>query len=643
MRKDIIKITGLNIVLLILAIIAINIIVSKIYFRIDITEDKIYSLSKGSKSILKKLNDKILIKYYFTRSSKEVPFMIKNYANRVEELLKEYAKLSKGKIILETYDTQPDSDEEEWANRYGIGGIKLPSGFNMYFGAVFIKGSKEILIPYFDLRREEFLEYDITEAILSTQKTKKNTIGIISSLPILGSMFPFVLQANLPNNQQPWAFIETLQKNFELKKITLDAQKIDENIDLLLIIHPKNISDTLQYAIDQYVMRGGKVIIAVDPYSRFDYILDAGKSKMQSRVPEIFSNLPKLFKAWDIQYQHEYVIGDLNGMIQVNMGGMIVPYPFIFRVMNDMIIKNSVITSQLNEIHYSEGGFFNLKPESPYKLEPLLTTTAESGSLHMVMWHFYDPSDVTKNLNMDGKKKVLAGILRGKFKTAFPEGKPKENTDNKNTQQTTQNMNKATDTHLTECQNDNIIFIIADTDLFWDDNAIIKFKFGQQTIMRPKNDNLALLFNAIDYLLGSEELISIRASGKISRPFIRVQEIQKKAQLKWQAEEERLSQKLAELQKKLQDLEQTKSSGSKLYLSYEQQQEINKFRQEEAVIKKARRKVRKNLREDIEKLGNWLALFNIATLPGLVSIFGILVFIRRTKKMQEGRRIKHEE
>jgi len=611
--------TSSGIGLLLVGMIAINIISSRLFFRGDLTQDKVYSLSEGTRNILSKLSNEVTFQLYFSKSSPELPVMIKTYASRVEEVLREYAARSGGKITVEVYDPKPDSDEEVWARRYGMSPVRLPSGAEMYFGVALLYGGKDVAIPYLDPRREEFLEYDVSEALLQTQSATKLKIGIASSLPVIGGGgSPFMGGGG----SQTWAFVEQLKRNSEVQEIKPDAKVIPEDVKVLILMHPKGMSDSFAYAVDQFVLGGGSVIVAVDPMSRVDLGQAAQMAQMGGQMPETSSDAPKLFQAWDVVYNKSELVGDLTYTVRVNAGGMVTPYPFFMNMDDQVFSKNSPITSKLGSMLIAEGGHFKLKDGSPFKMEALISTSKESGTASAQMAAFMGPADLAKEMKADGTQRVIAAMITGKFKSAFGAGAPADSSTGKG--------------HIAEAANDVAVMVIADTDFLFDGNAVDRIQFGPQVILRPKNDNVNFLANAVETLGGNMDLISIRSRGRIARPFTKVQEIQVDAQKRYQEEEQRLSARINELQKELNDLQAQRAGGSRFTLSNEQQLKIDSFRAEEKAARERRREVRKGLREDIEKLGKRLVAANMLVMPLGIGAFGVVMHVNRGRRRKKG-------
>jgi ABC-type uncharacterized transport system involved in gliding motility auxiliary subunit len=604
------------VLLLLVAIVAVNIISSRLFFRGDLTQDKVYSLSEGTKNILEKLNSDVTLQLYFSRSSAELPTMLKTYATRVEELLREFAARSGGKMRVEVYDPKPDSDEEVWARRYGISPVRLPSGADLYFGVAFLYGGKDVAIPYLDPRREEFLEYDVSEALLQTQSKDKLKVGVVSSLPVMGGGMDMAM-LQMGGQSPSWAVVEALRKSHDVVEIKTDAKEIPADVKVLLMIHPKMMPEPFVYAVDQFVMNGGRLIVAVDPMSRVDLAQSAQFQQMGGQMPDPSSDLPRLFTAWDLDYKKSDLVGDLKYTVRVNAGGMVTPYPFWMNMDEQVFSKASPITSKLGTMLIAESGAFKLKDGSPHKFESLITTSKDSGTASAQMASIMGPADFAKELKVDGQERIIAGFLTGKLKSAFSTPPADAST---------------AQPHLSEAKEEAAVLVIADSDFMTDGNAVDRIQFGPQVILRPKNDNLNFVFNAIEFMGGSSDLISIRSRGRLARPFTKVQDLQVAAQKKYQQEEQKLSDQINELQKKLNELQQQRSSGSHFNMSSEQQAAIQDFRNQEKAARERRREVRKSLREDIESLGKTLVAANMLVVPLGVGIFGVSVFARRSRR-----------
>jgi ABC-type uncharacterized transport system involved in gliding motility, auxiliary component len=285
-----------------------------------LTEEGLYTISDGSMEIFENLKDPVRINFYYSRNIAELPPNFKTYAQRVEELLREYETISNGKILLEIYDPRPDTEEEEWAQKYGIKPITLPSGNAVYFGAIVSMLDQEMLLPYFDLRREEFLEYDISRAIHKVSSTASAKIGLLSSMSLEGGR-PLI-PGTAP--REKWVFLSELEKSLTVEILPLTTEEISDELNLLIVLHPRGFSPRLQYAIDQYVLRGGRLIVLLDPNARIDM---TSPSNQFGQQPQLASDIPKLLKKWGVVYNKTKVVGDHLHASQVNTGSGVMSFP----------------------------------------------------------------------------------------------------------------------------------------------------------------------------------------------------------------------------------------------------------------------------------------------------------------------------
>lgn len=619
----------LSILLLFVSLIAINVVGSFIPLRLDVTDDNLFTISEGTKQILEELEDTVLVKFYFSRSNEALPPEFKTYAQRVEDLLGEYANLAEGKIKLEVFDPKPDTEEEEWAGKYGISQVNLPNGETFYLGMVVLLLDQEVTIPFFDLRRERFLEYDVSQVIMSVNTSQAPKIGILTSTNIRG-MGPAMPQQ--PSGE--WVMLSELKKSFDVNILDPSVEEIPDDITLLLLMHPQGLEELTQYAVDQYVLRGGRLIVMVDPNLNHE-ARQKPRQQFGAPPPNLKSDLQKLLTHWGVDYQGDKMVGDFRYATPINTGqGKIVRYPVWMSLTPQALDVEHPITSQLENLLFVDAGYFSKVKDSSVEFTPLIETSPDSGIVNPMLLQFAPPEQVIRDLKTDQKTKVLAAFLRDHFKTAFPEGQPPRpaKTDEDNQQATTPPLKHA---HLAEAKEANTILVIADVDFASNSFAVQKLDFLGQTMINPLNDNLNLILNAVEFLSGNDALMSIRSRGRFSRPFTRVIALENKAQLQFQEEEVALQTKLRDVQDQLRELEEQKNPKQKRILTAEQQQAIKKFRNDELETRKRLREVRKILRQDIETLENWLLGLNMFLIPVLVAIIGIVSYRMRLGKRKK--------
>ncbi len=617
LQKSLYSAGGLALVLLI--VILVNLIISQVPLRWDATAEGLYSLSDGSRKILSDLQNDVIIKVFYTDDVPNIPNHIKTFASRTLDFLHEYQYVSGGKVNIEQYNPKPDSEEEEWAETYGLESISLPSGEQIYFGLVALQADQEESIPFIDPNQEPHLEYDITRMISQVSTQKKNKIGIISSTPVFGTP---QMGFNMPGQSQmpTWLFVTELKKNYDVTQINPTDQSIDPNLNLLILFHPKNISDQLLYAVDQYVLKGGNLIVYADPFSVID----------DPRSGGVTSNPQKLFDAWGVSMDSSKVVGDFSLATGLrNRDNQPENNPLWLSVRQNNFNSKEIITANLESVLMPLAGALVKAKDSKYDYIPLIQSSSNA-SLIDGFKHTMGVEQLRKDFSPDGKKYDLAVMVSGKFKTAFPNGPPmatdKENASKENVQPS----------GLKEAEKKSNVIIVADSDMLFDGYYVSKQNFLGFNVSNIFNDNLNLLLNSTEMLTGSEALIGIRSRGSFERPFTKVQELEANAQQRWLVREQELVRKVEQTNAKLQQLEQQKDASQRAIISPEQEAEIKGFQEEKLRINKELKVVRRNLRADIESLGTTVKFINIFLMPLLVSLAGILYAIylkRRTHQV----------
>ena len=619
-----------SVVLLLICLVAVNVMASFIPLRFDLTEERLYTISDGSRKILESLQEPVRINFYYSRNNAELPPNFKTYAQRVQELLEEYAAISNGQLILEISDPKPDTEEEEWVQKYGIKSITLPSGNTVYFGAVVSMLDQEMLLPYFDQRRQEFLEYDITQAIQKVSSTSTSKVGLLSAINLQGgrSMIPGQPPA------QKWVFQSELEKSVAVENLPLSTEEIPDDISLLIVLHPRGFSPRLQYALDQYVLRGGRLVVLLDPNARADMTSPENQFGQQ---PQLASDLPELLKSWGVDYDSTKVVGDRLHATQVNTGQGVMSFPMWMTFRTQSLDQEHPITAQLENLLFVEAGSFKKAAESKTEFTALISLSEQSGLIDAFQLRFSPPDQLSREMKVDDSAKAVMAITAGNFSSAFPNGQPAKEKKDAQAQAAADESEAATPlkhTHLNESTERNSILLFSDVDFLSDQFSVQKLNFLGQSIIQPTNDNLNLMLNAAEHLSGNEALMSIRSRGRFSRPFTRLLDMQKQAQLLHQTEEKQLLSQLEEVQQRLNSL--LDSAGNKgqqeVILPPEVQEEIQQFREEERQARRKLRDVRKILRQDIERLGQVLLLLNMLLVPLIVGIIGVFVYRTRQRR-----------
>ena len=614
---------GLALLLVIIG--AANLIIANLRIRADLTGEKLYTLSQGSRQVLGKLKNDVVLKFYFSSSSAEMPMGLKTYATQVQDLLKEYEIAGKGHVTLEAYDPKPDSDSEEWAQRYGIEPQQTsPFGQPVYFGLVAVCGESEQVLPGFNPRTEATLEYDVTRLITRVAWPEKPVIGVMSSLSVLGApQNPMMMmQRRQQQRDEGWTAFKDLRKDYTVREIKTDSDEIEADVKTLVVIHPKDLSDKTLFAIDQFVLRGGRLIVCVDPFSVADFEANQQNQMMMQMGGGAGqagpSTLGKLFDAWGISFDTAKIVADMSCATKLNSGnGSVEDNPAFLSLGTVNMAKGDLLTSPLSQVMLPFAGALSANTPKELTFTPLITTSSDNSCLVDQMNAQFGMSAMRAQLKPDGTRRVLAGRLQGTFKTAFPKGLEGAETNN-------------APNHLTSGTSTVMIFGDAD---FLNDRFCVQIQntlFG--SMAQPINDNLTLFGNTVEQFAGREELIGVRSRGQFNRPFAKVDALEVKAMKKWQVEEERLEKTLQETQQRLSELQQKKTGTERLILSKEQQSELEQFRKAQAETRSQLKGVRKNLNREIEQLGLTLKVVNIALIPLFVIGFGIYRGLQRRKR-----------
>lgn len=607
-----------GVILLLAILILVNVVFARVVVRYDATDDNRYSLSDGTRQILSEIEMPVTIKVFYTEDLPNLPNSIKAFAGRVLDFLQEYEALSEGRVTIEQYNPKIDSEEEEWALKYGLRGIDMATGDRLFFGLVTLAADQEEAIAFIDPAREAHLEYDLTRMISRVQRAKKLKIGIITGLPIFGA--PSMQQFGGQQGMQPWLFVDELRKTYAVEQIQATGDEIPADTDLIILFHPKNLSDALLYAVDQYVLKGGNLIAFVDPLA----LMDNPRQGPQPSWPK------KLFDAWGLEMDSGKVVADYNYATRLrNQNNQPETNPMWLSLGPQTFNSDNIVTAELENALMPLAGAITRKADSPHNFEPLLTSSTNAALVESFK-HSLPVNTLRRDFKPAGKPFNLAVKVTGKFKSAFPDGPPKKSSADDKTDEAAAKQAPA---GLTEASASATLFVFADSDMLYDGYYVSRQNFLGMQIANIFNDNLNLLLNTSELLTGSDALIGIRSRGSFERPFLRVKALEQKAQAKWLDREQELVRKVEATNEKLRALESRKDASQKTIISPEQEAEIAKFQQEKIRIKHELKLVRRNLRSDIDALGRTLKVINIFLMPLLVSLVGIAYALYRHRKV----------
>jgi ABC-type uncharacterized transport system involved in gliding motility auxiliary subunit len=550
----------------------------------------------------------------------------------VEDLLDEFRQASGGNIEVKKFDPQPDSETEDLANLDGVEGQLMQNGDKFYLGLAVSMDPVKVSIPLLSPDREKLLEYDLARALSQVIATNKPVLGVMSPLPMFGQpMNPMMARMGQQQGQEPWVIISELKKDFEVKQIQMDVEKIDDDIRVLLVVHPKELKEGTQYAIDQFLMRGGKLVAMLDPQN----LMDQNRQNPMMPMPGGPSNMDKLLKAWGVSFDTTKVAADMNYARRLQTRGNQAEIVATFLFLADQAInKDEVVCQQVDEVLLPFAGVFTGSPVAGLKQTVLLKTSKNSQLVEGFMAQMA-PGKAAEEFKSSDTAYNLAIRLDGKFKTAFPEGKPAAKAeDDKDKEKKDETKPEAAGDSLKESKADTAVVLIGDSDWIHDQWSVTvqTIPMLNYRMVQPRNGNLALAQNIIEQLGGDSNLIGVRSRGSLQRPFKVVQEMQATATARYQAEIANLQKEVDETNQKLQAMQGQKEAGQRFVLSKEQQDEMEKFKQKRAQANKQLKDTRRNLRHDIDALENRLKWGNILGMPVLVVAAGLAISRVRLQK-----------
>ncbi len=567
--------------------------------RIDFTEGRLYTVSDGTREIIAGIGEPVDMYFFFSDKATREAAPLRTYARRVREVLEEYAHEADGRIRLHVIDPEPFSEAEDQAGEFGLQAVPLDgSGDKIYLGlaATNAYGDKQVL-PFFQPEREEFLEYEVSKLLAALTASKKPVIGLVSGLQMAGG---FDMMSSQPT--PAWMVVDQLRESFEVRTIGPQSERIDPDVTTLLLVHPASLSPAMQYAVDQFVLKGGKAMVFVDPYCES---ARAAPNPMMPQEPgATASSLGSLLGAWGVDYAMDKVVGDPATALQISVGPDQQPVAHLgfLGLGPDNVASSDVVTTRLESLNLGFAGALSAAKGATTRFEALLQSSDRAGLIDsMRMQTTRDPTALLADFKPGGQRYTLAARISGPAKSAFP-GPQKEG-----------------EPHIAEAKDINVV-VVADADMLADRFWVQVRDFFGQRIATAWADNAAFLQNGIENLSGSSALIQVRSRGRFSRPFDLVQSIRLGAEARYQASADELQKKLDETEKRLEELQSGKEDSRQLVLSPEQEATLNEFQEQKLRIRKELRDVRHRMDNDIERLGTWLKVLNIVVAPVLLTL-----------------------
>ena len=589
--------------------------------KFDMTENKLYTLSDGTRNILANLDEPVTLRFYFSEKQFSDMPVITTYGQRVRELLEEYAAVSGGKLQLIIEQPEPFSDAEEQAARYGMQGVPVDtSGGYAYFGLVGSNAVDDIRrIPFFQSDQEDTLEYTVSKLVYSLANPQKPVVGLMSGLPIsAGSRSDHPL---LGEQERDWFTLTQVKQSFDVVELDTDTATIPENVDVLMLVHPKELPEKTLFAIDQYVLGGGRALVFVDAFSEADTSMPDVTSPDQGYVEAVrSSNIKPLMDAWGVVLAPDYIAADRRTATSImTSSGKAVDYLVWLTLRENNFNRQDFVTADLQSLLIGTSGYLLKKADATSQLTALVQTSDQAMQLEAgYVKYGTKPTELLQLYHPGGAPLVLAARVRGDVSSAFPNG-----------------IEGLEDSErLTASREPVNVIVVADTDML-EDRFWVDFKeFYGRRVAVARADNGAFLINALENLSGSNDLISLRSRGRSARPFVKVAALKETAEQQYRARERALQIKLSESSQKIRELQQQKEGESTLVISPEQREELRKFQAEQIKTRKELRNVQHGLTRNIENLGTWLKVINIGAIPLLVILLATLLGVIRMRRMR---------
>lgn len=604
---------------------ALYVVTSSVKLRYDITADKSHTLSPGTKRILAKLDSRITVRFYSSQSDNNMPPALRTYARHVEDILHEYEQQAKGRLVIEKFDPKPDSDAEDSARLSGVQGRPTgPFGSDkIYLGIVVNLLDEKFVLPWLAPDRERLLEYDISRAIARVVSTRP-VVGIMTTLPVFGDAPDMLMRPNIPHEEE-WSFITELKKDFTLKQIPISTAKIDDQVKVLVVVHPVDISDTAQYAIDQFLLRGGKLLAFLDPHAYFDQSRERNQNYSMMGDNAGKSSLDKLLKAWGLNMDVNRVAADTTFAGRNMQTGDTMPT--LLLVTREGIDENDVVTSQIDNLFLPFPGVFTGKPADGIK-ESVLVRCSRNSELVDNMIATAASRQITRDFKASNIEYPLIVHLSGKFNTAFPNGKPKS-----------PDGHDAPDAaQFKESTGSAEVVLVGDTDMLNDRVCVRAQNVMGHKVVQPVNGNLNFVQSVVEEFVGDDDLIGARSRASMIRPLTRLKNMEANAGKQWQEKVQALEARQRETERNVSELSHKEvGQDQDVILSPEQQKELENYRATLVQLGKELKDVRKNLRKDTDALEFWTKLINIGAMPLTVALSGFALAIfkmrRRTRQV----------
>jgi ABC-type uncharacterized transport system involved in gliding motility auxiliary subunit len=611
-----------------------NLLVSVLGGRVDLTEDRTFTLSPASRRLVGKLDEPVKLELFVSRADVKLGAYRESYARRVETLLRQYVAASGGKLRLVVTDPKPDTKDEQRAQRHGLNGIRTPQGTG-YLGLTAQQADTVKGVGYLDPMREKFLEYDLSKLVASVTRLERPKLVLINTLNITNDVPPGQDQQAGPAD----VLLAELGQSFQVVTLSNQATELPAGAAVVVLVHPHHLADKLAYAVDQFLLGGGQVFAAVDPLSRFQKFQQGGMPFMMAPMALGASSDAALLRGWGVNVELEAVTGDLNRNLPIRGArGEPVQYPPAIAIGPESLNPNSPLTSELHELQLMEAGSVSLisGAEKGVRFEPLITLQgAAIGAVATATANAGPFEKVALAFRADAKPRVIAALASGSFTSAFPKGAPAEEAKPADGKAAAPAAPKAPAApHLAVSAKPGRLLVVADADFLLDPFSVRQRQAGGQTVAEPANDNLAFVLNAVEALVGNDDLGSLRTKGTALRPFKVVEDLNRRAQINYQAKLDEIEKQLEAANNRIAELGRSQGGdlSKGLIVTPEIQREIEKAQKQAEKFMDDRREIRRQANEEVASLGRRLQILNLLAGPLLAALLGLAYFLSRRRQ-----------
>jgi ABC-type uncharacterized transport system involved in gliding motility auxiliary subunit len=598
--------------------------------QIDLTGEGFFTLSDASRQMLAAIEKPVQVELYFSASRQGLPIGLKVFAQRVEQLLRQYEGYAAGKVEVKVLDPVPGSHEEEEAQRVGLVSQPLGPEERLYFGLAVFHGGNRRTIPLIDYRRERLLEYDISRLIHAVQTHHLPKLAVATSLHVFGRRGMPKSQQRMEDGTAEWQFLKDLRVSYDVVEVHPTFDTLPPDTEALLVVNPSGFDPRLLYAIDQFVLSGRPAVVLVDPYCYSEITRDDSDGPVIGEDYYKVSDMPELFAAWGLEFRREHVVADLEYMTEVPMGEGRPPVDFPLWVSVTRFDDTQPVTAGFDNVMLAHAGVLATKADAAARLTPLLRSSGANALLPAAKVGQMNPYRLRENVRPTGDVLTMAALVDGRLRTAFPGGRPTPPPGSG-----TSDWKDQWSLGLRESkEGGSRVIVVADADFLGDAMSYeLVGRRGGAPVTRPRNNNAAFLVNSLDHLRGATGMLPIRAKGQTLRPFTRVHDLRRAAEEGFRQEVQQINARLEQIEGEREELNRQAAQGGGSLVSEKALTAIRRVQKEQKSLRARRTALQQQLQQAIARLYRTLTALNLLVVPALVAAGGIAFWLRRTRRM----------